>query len=180
MARSSQESGRFSFLKKDRKASNSYRVLEILITNNYQCSSLRIKSRSHIYRLKPILSSQGLPRQFNAMRQNKLRTSIPSTRRPTLSCSQSLIISKRPVSRIMFSKKITVIIRTFKCRGKPIIDSRSQWKKCYAGGSRLSRRTSQQLTWSTWLLSITHSMLRSDSSLQSTHNKLISACYAAS
>ena len=180
MARSSQESGRFSFLKKDRKASNSYRVLEILITNNYQCSSLRIKSSSHIYRLKPILSSQGLTKRSNAMRQNKLRTSIPSTRRPTLSCSQLLIISKRPVSRIMLSKKITTIIRTKRCRGRLIIDSRSQWKKCYAGGSRLSRRTSQQLTWSTWLLSISHSTQRSDSSPQSTHNKPISACYVAS
>ena len=180
MARSSLESGSFSFLKRDRKASNSYCVLEILITNNSQCSSPRIKSSSHIYRLRPILSSQGLPRRSNAMRQRKLRTSIPSTRRPLLSCSRLLIISKCPVSRIMFSKKITVIIRTIRCRGKPIIDSRSQWKKCYAGGSRLSRRTSQQLTWSTWLLSITHSMLRSDSSPQSTHNKPISACYVAS
>ena len=180
MARSSLESGSFSFLKKDRKASNSYRVLEILITNNYQCSSLRIKSRSHIYRLKPILSSQGLTKRSNAMRQNKLRTSIPSTRRPTLSCSQLLIISKHPVSRIMLSKKITAIIRTKRCRGRLIIDSRSQWKKCYAGGSKLSRRTSQQLTWSTWLLSITHSMLRSDSSPQSTHSKPTSACYVVS
>ena len=169
MARNSLKSGSFSFLKRDRK-----------ITNNNQFNSPWIKSSSHIYRLKLIRSSQGLPRRSNAIRQIKLRTSIPSTRRPPLSYSPLLIISKRPVSRIMFSKKITVIIRIIRCRGKPILDSRSQWKKCYAGGSRLSRRTSQQLTWSTWLLSITHSTQRSGSSPQSTHNKPTNACYAAS
>ena len=174
MARSSLESGSFSFLKKDRKASNSYCILEILITNNSRCSRPRSRSSNHIYRLKLRLYSQSLPRLPNAMRQNRLRTSIPLTCRPHPSCFPSLIISRRPVSRI------TVIIRTVRCRARPILDSRSQWKKCYAGGSRSLRRTCQPLTWSTWRLSITHSTPRSVSSPLSTHNKPTSACYVAS
>lgn len=108
------------------------------------------------------------------MRQSRLRTSIPLTYRPHPSCFPLLIISRHPVSRI------TVIIWTVRCRGRPILDSRSQWKKCYAGGSRLLRRTCQPLTWSTWRLSITHSTPRSDSLPLSIHNRPTNACYVAS
>ena len=120
MTRSRLESGSSSFLKKDRKASNSYCILEILITNNSRCSRPRSRSSNHIYRLKLRLYSQSLPRLPNAMRQNRLRTSIPLTCRPHPSCFPSLIISRRPVSRI------TVIIRAVRCLARPILDSRSQ------------------------------------------------------
>ena len=147
MTRSSLESGHFSFHKRRRKVISSDCFLKILTINNSWCNLSKIINNSLTYLLRLILSSQGLSRRPSATKQNRLRPSIPWIRKPTQSCFLKLIISRRPVSRILFPKKKTVIIRTASCRGKLVLDLRSQWKKCYADGSRLLRRTCQPLTW---------------------------------